>query len=254
MTHTLIQISDLHLFDDPDAVLKNVRTWGTFERVLNRLEASYAHADAIIITGDLAHDERFETYEMLQHRLGTLFSRVWVVPGNHDHRLSMAAIFSQKGLPGGKTIGFQHTVGGWQLLGLDSQLTGETAGELDADQLAWLTATLKRSTATPTLVFLHHPPVSVGSPWLDAIGLKNAETLGEILRGAPHVRGVFFGHIHQEFEASIGTIECYATPSTGVQFTPETETLQVDTRPPGFRVITLGGETFETHVVRVLGD
>lgn len=251
---TLIQISDLHLFEDAAAVLKDVRTDETFERVLSVIEREFAAAAAIVITGDLAHDERFETYDRLKRRLGTLVPKVRLVPGNHDHRASMIELFGEQILPNRKTVGFHAHVSGWQLIGLDSHLPGETTGEVSGEQIVWLGDTLKSSADTPTLVFLHHPPLGVHSPWLDAIGLKNADIVCDLIESSPQVKGVFFGHIHQEFESRIGSTRCYAVPSTGVQFKPRTESLIVDDRPPGFRVIELLDDTFETRVVRVSGD
>jgi Icc protein len=163
----------------------------------------------------------------------------------------MAETFSAQVIPERETINFQCRLDGWQMLGLDSQLTGETAGAIDDAQLRWLGERLNSSRDIPTLVFLHHPPVAVGSPWLDAIGLTKAAEFRKIVEGAGQIRGIFFGHIHQEFQAELGPIACYATPSTGVQFKPDSDTLVVDARLPGFRVITLGDDTIETHVVRV---
>ncbi len=251
MNRTLIQISDTHLFQDPATLLKGVETWSTFDRIFGFIEAQYPHADAIVITGDLAHDEQRATYERLRERLGAWVPRIRLLPGNHDDRASITAIFPEHVLPDRATIGFEFQLDRWQLLGLDSQVTGKSHGWIDDAQLSWLNRKLAETPDRPTLIFLHHPPVEVQSTWLDAIRLQNADALREVLRNSPHVRGLFFGHIHQEFEQHDEARGYYASPSTGVQFTPHAEVLTIDPLPPGFRVISLAERSFATQIVRV---
>ncbi|MFN0197081.1 MAG: phosphodiesterase, partial [Planctomycetaceae bacterium] len=231
--------------------LKGIPTWARFDRVLEFIESRYPHADALIITGDLAHDERHETYQRLRERLGSWVPRVRLLPGNHDLREAIATVFPEFILPGRQTIGFELQLDHWQLLGLDSQVTGKSHGWIDDEQLSWLNRKLADDPTRPTMIFLHHPPVEVQSVWLDAIRLQNGDALREMLRDQPHVRSLFFGHIHQEFERQDETRGYYATPSTGVQFTPRAEVLTIDPVSPGFRVISLDEGRFETHVVRV---
>jgi Icc protein len=98
---------------------------------------------------------------------------------------------------------------------------------------------------------MHHPPISVASAWLDRIMLQNADELAAVLESAPQVRGIFCGHVHQEFDGKLGAIPVFTTPATGIQFAPRTDALQFDKLPPGFRVIDLDGDEFHTRVVRL---
>ena len=104
---------------------------------------------------------------------------------------------------------------GWQLIGLDSQRAGETAGELGAEQLAWLQRLLEAEPDLDTLIFLHHPPIEVGSAWLDEIGLRDADALERLLESHGQVRLVVSGHVHQELEGTIAGARVHTTPAVG---------------------------------------
>jgi Icc protein len=247
----IIQISDLHLFADPKAELKGICTRERLERVLAALRQESGKAELLIVTGDLAHDERLETYQALRELLKEWLPRVRVLPGNHDNRTFMRQVFGDIVLAAGERNVFADSAGNWRLIGLDSQIPGAVAGELGTVQLGWLEQQLA-ATSQPTVLFLHHPPIPVGSTWLDQIGLLDASALWKMLERFPKVRLICTGHIHQELTIRRGGVVVLATASTGVQFLPETESLVVDDLPPGYRLLELqddGG--VRTRVIRV---
>ncbi len=107
----------------------------------------------------------------------------------------------------------------------------------DADLLF---RSLARHPAPHAMLFLHHHPVSIGSPWIDRIALRNAEALFEVVdRHAPKVRAIVFGHVHQELEAERAGVRLIGTPATCIQFAPTTERLVVDDLPPAYRWLDL---------------
>ncbi|NDD74258.1 MAG: phosphodiesterase, partial [Gammaproteobacteria bacterium] len=96
------------------------------------------------------------------------------------------------------------------------------------------------TTPQHALVVLHHHPVPMQSAWLDTIGLDNAAEFFAVLeRRRARVRGVLWGHVHQEFDAERKGIRLLGTPSTCVQFAPQCDEFALDTRPPAFRTLTL---------------
>ena len=251
MPTRIIQISDLHLFADPAAELKGICTRERLERVLGALRQESGKAELLIVTGDLAHDERLETYQALRELLKEWLPRVRVLPGNHDNRTFMRQVFGDIVLAAGERNVFADSAGNWRLIGLDSQIPGAVAGELGTEQLGWLEQQLA-ATSQPTVLFLHHPPIPVGSTWLDQIGLLDASALWKMLERFPKVRLICTGHIHQELTIRHDRVVVLATASTGVQFLPETESLVVDYLPPGYRLLELqddGG--VRTRVIRV---
>lgn len=248
----IVQITDLHLMTDPRAELKGICTRDRFEAVLDVLRREYSSVDRLIVTGDLAHDEVRETYESLRELLAEWMPKLRLIPGNHDNREAMRAVFGDRVQSFDDRNVFAEELGGWKLIGLDSQLPGELHGQLGERQRDWLTRELTAEPTRPIAIFLHHPPMPVGSEWLDRIGLDDADPLLTLLRQHPQVKLIACGHIHQELTCRSDALLVLATPSTGVQFQPETETLLVDSVSPGLRILDLATDgSFRTRILRV---
>jgi Icc protein len=130
-------------------------------------------------------------------------------------------------------------LGGWQVVLLDTHVPRDPAGRLRDAELARLERTLRDGGDRPALVCLHHPPASVGSPWLDGVGLRNGDALLRVVEAFPQVRAVLAGHVHQAFDRRHGDVRLLASPSTCAQFTPHTDDCVMDLRPPGYRRLTL---------------
>jgi 3',5'-cyclic-AMP phosphodiesterase len=99
------------------------------------------------------------------------------------------------------------------------------------------------------MICVHHHPVSMGSRWLDAVGIDNAEALFEVLDAHAQVRAIVWGHVHQCFDARRRGVRLLATPSTSAQFLPQADNFAVDARPPAYRRLTLHEDgTLDTEV------
>lgn len=252
---TLLQLTDLHLFADRGALLKGINPWHSLTQVLETMRTRKFEFDHLVLTGDLTHDGQRRTYEQLRDALGEWSDRTWAIPGNHDERSHVGEVFN---LPQPSAdapdlndrVTFAFPAADWRVIGLDTLVPGELRGELGREQLDWLERELARHATSPTLIFLHHPPVDVHSGWLDKIGLTDRQDLCRLVESSPEVKLIACGHIHQRFQAHIGSATLLAAPSTSVQFRPGTESLVCDDPPPGFRVIHLEGDGWQSEVVR----
>ncbi len=248
---TIVQMSDCHLFADVDATLLGTPTRPRLHQVIEEIDRRSPHFDLLVVTGDTAHDESRETYDAFAAELGERVERLRILPGNHDHRGSLLEVFPNAcaGVDGGVT--FRAESAGWILIGLDSQRPGVPAGELGTTQLAWLQTMLEASPTTDTILFMHHPPIGVGSEWLDAIALQDAAALGSMLEGHPQVKIVLTGHVHQEASGLLGRVRVLTTPAVGPQFRPHTDGFEIEPGPPAYRVVELTpGGAWSTTVVR----
>jgi Icc protein len=246
----VLQVTDLHLRADVAGELYGVTTDASFRAVLARAMADAAwQPEVVLVTGDLAEDPEPRVYERLRAELMRLRVPVLCLPGNHDDPGLM-----RRALAGGNvSVCATHAAAGWRFVLLDSVLPGEPGGELASEELTRLARELAATRAW-TFVSVHHQPVPVGSPWLDAVGLRNgAELLGLAARH-PHLRGIAWGHVHQAFEAQQGELRLLATPSTCAQFMPGTEHCVMDTRPPAFRRLDLGPDGSIATEVRWLEE
>ncbi|MFB4203678.1 metallophosphoesterase [Arhodomonas sp. KWT2] len=237
----VLQVSDTHLYADPAADLAGVPTSGSARAVLDAALAGEA-PDLIVATGDLVHDGSAAGYERLRGWLADSGVPALVIPGNHDDPVAMARCFAEAPVTWRESV----SIGGWQVIALDSHVPGEPWGRLGAAQLERLDGHLAAA-ATPVLVAVHHPPVAVGARWLDGIALADGEALLARLGACGRPAVVIWGHIHQAFEGWYGGVRLLGAPSTCIQFAPLSGEFALDIRPPGWRELTLhpggGNET-----------
>ena len=246
----IVQLTDLHLTSAPDGRSWGANVWTNFRRVLDHVRREIKNFDLLVLTGDLANQRRSETYAQLRDAVGEWADRLRVLPGNHDNRDMVRAAFGDGLLSDRSTLNFVAPLGNFRLIGLDTLRPWRVHGRLGDDQLAWLVAALRQSN-TPAILFMHHPPIRVGTWWLDKDLLRDHERFRSIVQGSP-VRAIFTGHVHQESSGNFADVRVFTTPSTAYQFRPGAfipgSTLR---SPPAFRVIDLDAERIDTHVVRL---
>ena len=251
----VLQLTDLHLLTDPAGKLKDVCTRDEVERVFayvrDGIHSGRWSFDQIVVTGDLAHDERRETYDIVREMLGDWLPTCKLLLGNHDSRPLMREVFPELAPHEPDFFTFSSQVGDWRLIGLDSHIAGQVEGALGERQLEWLCKELRLHAQQPTVLFVHHPPFDVGSAWVDALGLQDAKSLLQVATGAPQVKAICSGHVHQDREKRIGDLQLLTTPSAVVQFSVNSPEFSLDFIPPGFRILYLEDESFQSEVIRL---
>jgi Icc protein len=240
----LVQISDCHLLADPAA---RSRTGVPLRRLEAVIDAVNREApDWVLVTGDISHDETSASYRLAQQVLSRLDTPWFWLPGNHDQPALMTEC---------RELHDELDLGDWRLLLLDTHVSGRAYGELGEGQRNWLAKRLEED-GRPTLLVMHHPPLPVGSAWLDDIGLRDRQAFWQALVPFPQVKAVLCGHIHQTFHGQQSLdgrrVDVYGCPSTSDQFLPDAEDFSLDDGAfPGFRVLELTTGGLETRVVRV---
>lgn len=244
----LIQLTDTHIFANPETTFDGIDTSQSLEQVINLAQNKHWPPDAVLLTGDLVHDPEPKAYERLAEILKTIEPPVFCIPGNHDDPALLKEILNQKNISTPRTIHFEN----WIVLMLDSYLPNTHAGRLDESELKYLDEQLNAYKNKHTLVCLHHPPVSVNSPWMDRMGLQNPEELFSVLDKHQQVRAVLWGHIHQEFNSMHKDVQLMATPSTCVQFMPGVDRYTRDNQTAGYRHLKLfNSGKIETSIARL---
>lgn len=238
----VLQFSDMHLFAEPGNTLLGLDTQRSFLEVLYRARATHWPADLILLTGDLAQDGSRKAYRRLRQQLADLPAPVYRLPGNHDDPAAMDEILNGENVHTARII----ESGNWQILLLDSTAPNRVEGHLDAAELAALDRCLTEHPDRHALICLHHPPVPVGSRWIDELGLTNAADFFAVVDRHPHVRAILWGHIHQEFDVVRNGVRLLSAPSTCFQFRPGADDFTLDARPPGYRWLVLHAEGLVT--------
>jgi 3',5'-cyclic-AMP phosphodiesterase len=230
-----LHVTDPHLFAEPDAELRGTNTRRTLQAVLDHIHDGGWTADAVALTGDLIQDDTRGAYKRVRDMFGPLELPVYCVPGNHDVRALMIEelrppIFHY-------CASLSHA--NWIIVGIDSCLTGHARGKIEAGELLRLKTILSETRAQHALVCLHHPPLPVGSRWLDTVGLENGDEFLEAIAASGKVRAAIFGHVHQAFDSQHGDIRIIGTPSTCRQFAMYSDEFALDDNPPAYRRLTL---------------
>ncbi|MDA0148732.1 3',5'-cyclic-AMP phosphodiesterase [Vibrio sp. LaRot3] len=245
----LLQITDTHLFENEDGCLLSVNTNGSFEAVVEAIQNTDFEFDAILATGDISQDHTDKSYQRFEQGIVPLQKPCYWLPGNHDYKPSMDSV-----LPSPQIIQTQHVMLGehWQMILLDSQVVGVPHGRLSDQQLELLDRKLAEHPDKHTLVLLHHHPILVGSAWLDQHTLKDAEHFWQVIEKHNNVKAVLCGHVHQDMQVEKSGAIAMATPSTCVQFKPNSDDFALDETSPGWRELELHADgRFDTRVKRL---
>jgi 3',5'-cyclic AMP phosphodiesterase CpdA len=243
----LLQISDTHLGADWHGVEPDECLLRAVEAVLELPQ----RPDALVISGDLTQNGTPEEYARVRELVAPLDLEPHVLPGNHDLRRPLREAF---GLPGEGDEQTSHAVdlGLLRLVCLDSIIPGGEAGALDEGRIEWLDRVLGEEREKPTVIAMHHPPLTTALPTFDAIGLApewRAE-LAEVLARHPQVARVIAGHVHRVIVTELAGRAVLSVPSTYLQsvlkFFPAPIEMRPD--PPGFAIHALRDGALTSHV------
>jgi 3',5'-cyclic AMP phosphodiesterase CpdA len=225
---------------------------------LGRVLALDPRPDCVVITGDLADNGEPGAYAMLRDLIGRYPVPVHLASGNHDDPQRLLAEFGGSEFLGGATDRCHYTVDypDATVVVLDSWdiSLGGNPGQLGPEQVAWLDAELDRRPDVPAVLCLHHPPVTVGIPFLDGMNLRDGAALADVVSRHPRVVRVLAGHVHRTVIAGFaGTVMAIA-PSTYRQIAltlREDRPIGYLEEPTGFLLHLIRGEGTVTHCVPV---
>ncbi len=246
----VIQITDTHICADPRSLLLGMPTRAALESVLGDIRDRYASFDQLLVTGDLSQDGSAESYRYLRDVLETVPAPVRCIPGNHDDRSAMFEILTDGMMHFEKPV----VLNNWRIVFLDSSVAGAVHGVLSDFDLERLRIQLEASEGDYVMVAVHHPPVELGSRWMDEIRLQNGPRLLELVREFSCVKALLWGHAHQAYAGHDEHVRLFGTPSTCFQFAPGSVDFELDGTAPGYRVFDLGTDgTVASRVIRLTG-
>ena len=188
-----------------------------------------------MVTGDLIQDDSAAAYEHFRQLLGGLGMPVYCVPGNHDVRDLMHDALSE---PPFVYCGIRR-VDDWLSSASTAASANRRAAAIADAEFDRVDAAIAASDASHVMLDLHHPPVALGSKWLDSVGMDNGAEALRRFAASGKVRLAIFGHVHQDFTTEYAGISIIATPSTCSQFAAGSAEFAIDDNPPAYRRIEL---------------
>lgn len=244
----ILQISDIHLYRNSEDELLGLNTRQSFDAVVDMIQQDSIPIDLIVLTGDLSQDGSPEAYQYLADKLTIFKYPIYWLPGNHDTLSTMQTVFATTHLKMDREIKFSN----WHAILLSSLVRGKASGLLADNELERLKQFLENSPQQNLLIMLHHQPISVGSHWLDGVGLVNSSDFQAIVEQSDRVRAVVFGHVHQAFDQWKDGVRYIAVPSTCIQFLPGNYDFALDKQNPGYQYLEFQTDgTINTTIKRL---
>jgi 3',5'-cyclic-AMP phosphodiesterase len=225
-----VHITDTHIAPDPEFAHYGHQTLANLEALVDAVNALSFGVDFVLHTGDVVEDRSEAAYRVAGRCLQRLRVPIYYVAGNHDDADALQRVLMGVA-PAGRRFDYGLTVDGVRIAVFDSRGPRDPRGTLTDEQLAAL-KDLCTPEGPPLVISLHHPPMPLGSAWLDGgwktpEGLmpdmlldRGPEFLEAISAARDRIRGVFFGHVHRAYQVMHrGVLFCSAPSSFGQLFT-----------------------------------
>ena len=255
----IAQMTDIHIGFAPDErpeEYNRVR----FRATLARLLDAPNKPDMLVLSGDITDNGDLDSFEKTAALLAECPFPVWPMVGNHDTREALVAAFPQVRLEG-EFLHYAVEAEGMRILLLDTLESGRHGGAFCQARAIWLTAQLDAAPDTPTLIFMHHPPVVSGIEWMDpAPDEAWIQRFGSVVEGRRQILAIHCGHLHRPLATTFRGIPLHVTPSVAPlvamdlrpidKHVPDGRDL-ITTEPPTYAIHRWDGASLVTHYERV---
>lgn len=238
-------MTDIHIGFDPDEKpeeLNRIRFRKTLDRVVN----SPNPIDMLVLSGDLTDHGDRESFEKTASLLTICPFPIYPMVGNHDTRVELLNAFPDTPTNGG-FIQYAVEHEGLRIIFLDTLELGRHGGAFCEARRDWLAAELAAHPATPTLIFMHHPPVVAGIGWMDP-GADEAwmQRFGQAVEGHRQILAIHCGHLHRPIHAMFKGIPVSVTASVAPLVAMDLRIVDPDA-PDGRDLITTEPPTYALH-------
>lgn len=235
----IIQVTDVHLGRRGE-IRYGADLHERLDRCIAHINARHGDAALCVFSGDLTETGAAESYFDLKSALSRLSLPYRLLPGNHDRRANLAAAFPNNPVDDNGFVQSVFETPESSLLFLDSLAEGRVTGELSDERLAWLDARLREAAGRQAYIFLHHPPVELGLPLLDPLGLEQPTRFLELLKRHGNVGHVFFGHVHRDIAGTVAGIPFTAQRGLHARFVLDLVGEEVvEQAPPTYAIVLI---------------
>lgn len=251
----IAQMTDIHIGFEPDARPEELNR-RRFRATLDRLMAQPNTPDMLILSGDITDRGDEDSFMKTAELLAECPFPVHVMVGNHDSREGLRAAFPNTP----EEDGFLHWTierDGLLVVLLDTLENGRHGGAFCERRRDWLRGTLETQRGTPTLIFMHHPPVVSGIGWMDPSEDEQwILNLADALEGMDQVQAIHCGHLHRPIRTSFRGIPLSVTPSVAPYVSMDLRPISgekadsrplITTEPPVYALHYWDGRNIVTH-------
>ena len=194
----IIHLSDPHI--EPD-ILHGIDSTNRFKLSLNHIRNNHADANLLVISGDLTHFGKQESYNEFYNILNksklpkNLYPKLMI--GNHDNRENFKQKFLRTPRDENGFIQYFEDIDDKRFIFLDTNLPKTDQGHFCDKRQKWLVNMLRNSEDKSVYLFMHHNPLPLGYLSSDEIGLQQRENFKIIVNEYKELlKHIFFGHQH----------------------------------------------------------
>jgi len=237
----LAQITDLHVRANGELCFGEVDTTAMLRACVRHILALEQLPHAIVFSGDLVDSGKREEYEALRKLLAPLPMPFYLMPGNHDDRQALRAVFSDHVYLRQWPEFIQYAIEdhALRIVTLDTLIPGEGGGEVCDRRIDWLERTLAAAPQKPTVVLMHHPPFQTLITYMDRFPPRDRDALAAVIRRNPQVQAVLCGHVHRPIETRFAGTLASTSPSVAHQVALDLKVgapLSYAMEPPAYRL------------------
>ena len=254
MSVTFIQITDTHVAETPESLVRFHSNAAALKAVLKQIAKNDRHGASFMAqTGDvIVSSRRPKSYNCAKAIFGLTGSGAAVgpltitaerlelpwyyAPGNTDDRSQCLVRLFPNSRPT-RLFNYSWELQGTRFLSVDWGASGVDDYTLEPETFAWLEEQLEQR--IPTIIFTHPPPVHVGVERFDRMTPADLDRL-QALIASSSVVAVFHGHTHYPWENRIADIPGFGTGSVAPRDSlREDGKLVMEIHPPQYRVATV---------------
>ena len=193
-TQKIAVASDLHLLSKSTAILNRASPYSnskdTFACIAN------GDYDAVFCLGDISHDnstQSYINYLSLLHNI-PCHSKL-CIPGNHD-----SIFFKLIPTLNQARFGYCYSYARYTFIFIDTVISGCEHGLISSNDLSFIEH-LALNNDQNLVIFMHHPPIKIGSTIMDPLRCLNGNKLIELLYTKEFNVDIVFGHVHGDYSS-----------------------------------------------------
>ncbi|UCF97501.1 MAG: metallophosphoesterase [Spirochaetaceae bacterium] len=248
----IAHISDFHLPTKPGQIVNGARPDANLVEAVAVLKKQAPKPDLVVLGGDLLEDGQKGNYEAIAELFKDVQVPLHTVVGNHD---DIKALQKSSLIEKGKDYrGYESfDQDKHHIILLNSAGTGKSLGNIEEEQLIWLSEDLSENHGKPVLIFMHHHPIDSHIPWLDKMKLENAEAFWEIVPPySKNILGVFFSHLHIQISTAVRGVLVASPPAICCQYSGNNDAskAELSAEQPGFNLIDMKDWNVRVRTVR----
>lgn len=245
--YKVIQITDTHLFSDKSTELLGYCTYQHLADTITHVLNSNIKPNMVLVTGDIFQDETKQSYQLALAQFERLNCPVYWIHGNHDNESELKPIF--EGSPKLQRLDKLSTPY-WDLISINTCRRGTAKGYIEDDEyerfLLKIEAAKKNN--KKIAVVMHHHPMPVNTPLLDACMLENYEKLLNMVKQNKMIKLIICGHVHGDYKMVCDGFVIETSPATCFQWKKGTSKVETENRR-GYRIFDFNSTSYSSSTI-----